>query len=130
MYAPTNIDVCARASVRSVPKNIRGNWYMYSSYDGHHSFSKYKFTKHTMTNWSSGHKYHYEVNVSPYVHGKWVTINPKNKTAGPTAYYRYSPIKINGKWHRSLQFREGMTYYRLFKTKVKHSYNKMVIPWN
>ncbi len=123
----------SHAATRTVPAKMRGTWYKYQQGEPYY---KIKLTKHylfTRDYFQNHYSYnHFKVTVAKvHRHGQtWYYINPVNKDAGPVAYYRYSSIKVKGKWHRSLQFREGQIYYRLFKTKVPYSYGKTVPIWN
>ncbi|EEI71784.1 hypothetical protein [Lentilactobacillus hilgardii] len=125
-----NFNHPVQAQARVVPANMRGVWY---SYEGHGKYFKIKLTEQFLYSkdyFDNHYDYtHFKVEVSNYVHGTWVAINPVHKMAGPIAFYKYSPISIKGRWHKSLQFREGSIYYRLFKTPIRHSFNKTVPIW-
>lgn len=119
-----------KVSAKVIPENMRGTWY---SYDGHGRYFRQTMTK----NWIYSRdyfegKYRYsraKASASGYSHGSWVSIDTNKKTVGVPAFYRYAPIKIKGKWRKSLQFREGISYYRLFKVRIKNSFSKTVTPW-
>lgn len=117
-------------SAKAIPTNMRGVWY---SYDGHGRYFRQTMTKHRLysRDYFEG-KYRYnraKASASRYSRGSWVSIDTNKKTLGAPAFYRYSPIKIKGKWRKSLQFREGISYYRLFKVRIKNSFSKSVTPW-
>ena len=130
IFGSINTNQLVQAQARSVPINMRGIWY---NYEGHDKYFKIKLTKNYYFSEEYFDKHydynHFKMAVSKYVHGSWIAINPEHKTAGPIAFYRYSPIDIKGKWHKSLQFREGSIYCRFFKTPIRHSFSKTVSIW-
>uniref|UniRef100_UPI00403FB73A hypothetical protein n=1 Tax=Lentilactobacillus hilgardii TaxID=1588 RepID=UPI00403FB73A len=119
------------ASAKAIPENMRGIWY---SYIGHGRYFRQTMTKHRLysRDYFEG-KYRYnraKVSATGYSRGSWLSIYVINKqTIGAPAFYRYSPIKIKGRWRKSLQFREGSIYYRLFKVRIKNNFSKNVTPW-
>ncbi|GAA2972649.1 hypothetical protein [Lentilactobacillus parakefiri] len=118
------------ASSRNVPSNMRGYWYYY---EGHGKYYRIKFTKRMFYSWEyKGHgswsMQRFAVNAYKSHHKGWYTIGSPKKEMGAPEMYKYSPKKINGRLHKSLQFRTGTMYYRYFKTKVPHSFNKFGVP--